>query len=569
MSVEATDAFPAVRGYLLWKGIVIYLKEKEFNLIDEPWIRVLDKKCHIVELSLSDALLHSQDCLILAGETEPQNVAVLRFMLAVLHSVYARVDENGNAAPLPDDPDAAKDRWNALLRKGSFSKKAITDYLKKWHERFWLFHPERPIMQAGCMTEGTIISAAKINGEISESENKDRFSAVCAGIGKNELSYSQAARWLLNLHLFDDKAIKSGDTAKARKAAGEDVPTVNIGWLGTGSPVYIQGDSLFETLMFNLIMINDGDVQNKPHPTWEYDTVKNEERFYINMPDNLAELYSTHFRRIHLIRSDSKDVVVMARCAVGDVINQGSLAKEPMTMLTKKKGRILFKSHDPSRQMWRDFGPLFIGSKTDSLKPGIIQWYQETVQDSVSDRFIRVTLASVKYDNKGSKIIDLFSDSLVVNAALLDTMNDDWRARIDNEINKCEKAADGLAAHALHVYIAAGGSANNELTTNSIKTKTRTEFYCLLDREFRSWIRSIDLSDNTDDYKDSKQAEWERLVYRIASDQAVKIAQKGGAKAIIGKIIGDGLSNIYASPKSMNILKGRLNKLYPNSYERT
>ena len=54
------------------------MTDKEFNLLDESWIRVMTKEHKIVELSLMDLLIHSQEYADFAGELEQQDIAILR-----------------------------------------------------------------------------------------------------------------------------------------------------------------------------------------------------------------------------------------------------------------------------------------------------------------------------------------------------------------------------------------------------------------------------------------------------------------------------------------------------------
>ena len=79
------------------------MNEIEFNLIDEPWIRVMDSNCNVSEVSLKDAILNAHNYKSLSGELPTQDIAVMRLMLAVLHTVYSRADENGNESPLEED----------------------------------------------------------------------------------------------------------------------------------------------------------------------------------------------------------------------------------------------------------------------------------------------------------------------------------------------------------------------------------------------------------------------------------------------------------------------------------
>ena len=112
------------------------MKEIEFNLLDEPWIRVLLPDYQVKEVSLTEALLKAHTYVDLAGELPTQDVAVLRLLLAVLLTIFLREDEKGNEAPL-EEPDAATDRWKALWNLGAFPEEPIRTYLETWHERFW------------------------------------------------------------------------------------------------------------------------------------------------------------------------------------------------------------------------------------------------------------------------------------------------------------------------------------------------------------------------------------------------------------------------------------------------
>ena len=122
------------------------MRDKEFSLLEEPWIRVLLPDCSVREVSLTDALVNAHRYRELAGEMSTQDMTVLRLLLAVLYAVFTRMDETGENAPLQTADDAL-DRWEALWNTGRLPEKPIRDYLTRWSERFWLFHPERPFYQ--------------------------------------------------------------------------------------------------------------------------------------------------------------------------------------------------------------------------------------------------------------------------------------------------------------------------------------------------------------------------------------------------------------------------------------
>lgn len=238
------------------------MTENEFNLLEEPWIRVRTPNCTLKEVSLTDALLHAHEYADLAGELPTQDVAVLRLLLAVLQTIFYRVDVEGTPSPLTDEEEAL-DRWGQLWEKKQLPEKPILDYLATWRDRFWLFHPERPFYQVAEAQIGTEYGAEKLNGEISESENKCRLFQSYGGAEKDSLTYSQAARWLLYLNGFDDTS---------SKPKGKGLPSVGAGWLGKIGLFLARGSTLAETLLLNLVLLKNGqELWSPPCPYWELD----------------------------------------------------------------------------------------------------------------------------------------------------------------------------------------------------------------------------------------------------------------------------------------------------------
>lgn len=164
------------------------MAEKEFNLQDEPWIRVVKADCTVREVSLREVLLNAHTYSSLAGEMPTQDIAVLRTLLAVVHTIFSRMDENGEKRAIQDVDDAL-DRWEALWNLGYFPEKPVQMYLEEWHERFYLFHPDKPFYQAKDAADGTKFKAAKLNGAISESGHKERLFSMRKGERKERLTY--------------------------------------------------------------------------------------------------------------------------------------------------------------------------------------------------------------------------------------------------------------------------------------------------------------------------------------------------------------------------------------------
>lgn len=244
------------------------MQEIEFNLLTEPWVRVRLPDNTVQEVSLTDALVHAQEYMDLAGEMPTQDAAMLRLLLAVLFTVFSRVNEVGEPEPLEDE-EAALERWGALWELKHFPEQPIRDYLEQWKDRFWLFHPERPFWQVPEAAIGTEYGAAKLNGEMSESSNKIRLFPLYAGAGKTEMTYAQAVRWLLSVNGYDDTSAKP---------KGKGLPSVGAGWLGKIGYIQASGENLFETLMLNLTLLKDGtECWGENKPCWELDAPKSAE----------------------------------------------------------------------------------------------------------------------------------------------------------------------------------------------------------------------------------------------------------------------------------------------------
>ena len=238
--------------------------------------------------------------------------------------------------------DEALARWKSLWQLGHFPEKPIRAYLAAWRDRFWLFHPERPFWQVPAAEIGTEYTAAKLNGELSESGNKLRLFSAYAGAGKAEMGYAQAARWLLYINGYDDTS---------SKPKGKGLPSPGAGWLGKLGLIQATGKNLFETLMLNLVLLRDGETLWQPAlPSWELEHSRSGERTEVPPPDNPAALLTLQSRRLLLHQSGDK--VVGYSLLGGDFFNRENAFCEQMTVCAdgKKCAALLLAPAPRSRQ---------------------------------------------------------------------------------------------------------------------------------------------------------------------------------------------------------------------------
>ena len=212
------------------------MQEIEFNLLTEPWVRVRLPDNTVQEVSLTDALVHAQEYMDLAGEMPTQDAAMLRLLLAVLFTVFSRVNEAGEPEPLEDE-ETALERWGALWELKHFPEQPIRDYLEQWKDRFWLFHPERPFWQIAELRNGIEFDGKKLNGERAQSGNKTPLFQSVSADACESLTYAQAARWLVHQNGYDERGGRPREGNKPRHG---------VGWLGQIGFVEIKGKNLFE-----------------------------------------------------------------------------------------------------------------------------------------------------------------------------------------------------------------------------------------------------------------------------------------------------------------------------------
>ena len=128
------------------------IMEHEFNLIDEPWIIVRNKDCSLREVSLNDLFIHAHEYTELAGETKTQDMAVLRLLLAVVHTVFSRYDLNGDDTDIESNSDILFDNWAEMWKNGKFFEELYNKFmhrLKCLYTKIKLAHPSDDIKNNG------------------------------------------------------------------------------------------------------------------------------------------------------------------------------------------------------------------------------------------------------------------------------------------------------------------------------------------------------------------------------------------------------------------------------------
>ncbi len=521
------------------------MREREFHLCREPWVCVMEKNYHIKKVTLDEAILHADQYRGLAGETESQNIAMLRLLLAVLHTVFSRKNEKGELEKIDSVKEALR-RWKAIWEKGSFPEEPIRDYFARWADRFWLFDPEHPFYQVPGI-QGTDAPAKKMNGALVESSNKIQLFSMRSGSKKEKLNYDEAARWLVYLQAFDDTAAKK--------------PSPKLCLVGSIGIVAAKGDSLFETLMLNLILLKDGqELWEEEKPSWEREKPVSEKLKEVPIPDNQAELLSLQCRRVLLHREDG--MVTGYTDAAGEYIEKESAFAEQMTFWNVKKGgkgveQYFPRQHDSSRQMWRDFSVL-LGSS--SRKPGIVSWITMLQSKRLlpKERFITFQIVGVEYGSMTCGVVDEFSDSLEFHASILDDLGKNWRKKIINEIERCDRLALIVGRLGRSLDKAVGGDGR------SAEKRTKEQAYYRMDLPFRQWLLQVQPEQNTEE-QHRYRMKWRNTSSTIIRNLGKELVDQAGSIAVVGRTVKEKINKRetewhYSAPEAFNYFLYQLRK---------
>lgn len=587
----------------------------KFNLLDEPWISVIvDDKGQTKEVSLKDLFENAHKYKGLAGEMKTQDFAMLRLLLAVLHTVFSRFDADGKKYEYiklddryrqiekvneDDEEDyienleiTLKETWIKLWERGQFPD-IIGEYLEKQRDRFFLFDEEYPFFQVRKkdITEdkinnktGTQTFGKDINRLITESGNKIAIFSPKTGNQKNLLQAAEIARWLITYHGYTGTAGKTKFVKRTNPSDKKYEEAYSVsnskGWLYDLGGIYIKGNNLYETLIFNLVLLHQekDDQLNLQIPCWEYevpDLIDKYLHLELFRPDNLASLYTAWSSAIY-IDPEQYDEENKSCCDFSCFIvklpevNHEDMFLEPMTIWKPKDSKKKTENekttpikHKSNESLWRSFGLLSLNHDSDSdikRTPGIIKWY-EKIKECVGERNINLYAVSMKDDGNATSWVpvdEVFDELELDNYVFFDVQENGWVTRISDAI---EKTKDVISI-TYRMYIRDINEIRNIESIGFINRQIE-EMYFIIDKPFKNWLLSLKPNDD----KDEKVNEWYEVLRDNIEKQAKSLLLKGNSRDYTGIVDGKfGIKNIATAYnkfiKNLNIKLPRKGENY-------
>lgn len=207
--------------------------ENRFNLIDEPWIPIVD----VGRVSLRQLFSHPEYRAL--GGNPVQKIALTKLLLAIAQAAYT-----------PEDDDD----WISLQPTGLAEK--CLEYIERWHDRFYLYG-EKPFLQMPAIASASIVSFGAVLAEVSTGNT----TVLTQSQVEKNLSDAEKSLLLVQLMGFglggkivDNSVILSLGyqgkySDKGKPSTGK--PSASLGLYGFLHN-FLQGKLLAETLWLNL-----------------------------------------------------------------------------------------------------------------------------------------------------------------------------------------------------------------------------------------------------------------------------------------------------------------------------
>lgn len=494
---------------------------QQFNLIDEPWIPIIDRS-GARDVGILQALVSAHELIEIDDASPLVSVALHRLLLAIMRRALK-------------GPAGFK-AWSELCKNGKFDSEVVEKYLEEWRDRFDLVSAEHPFYQvAGLSSEDTkpiselaLERACGNNATLfdhSSDETAVRWSAPTA------------ARYLVAAQSFAVGGGQCSDVTIGGKIEKRPNRTHAVAF--SGMNVWTQGATLFETLMINLTLaqFDEGD---KDKPPWELDRSHEYRDRWISAKkrrtvgsNGVVDNFTWQSRLVRLIpNDDSTGELTFSKIYFSQGRSLDESATDPMKVYfvpDKKEGRKTL-SLRVDKAPWRDAHAIFMlrSREEKESRPECFNVIARAKDEGVfsSQKLVTVRVAGMANDK--AKIFLWRSERMPVAPDVL--TDEDLIEHIDFLLKEAEKVALELNQRTRKVatfYLRQDSELKPDKDAVSDLTKTidpRPAYWARLERHFHKTL--IDLpEDKEEDASNWREggvsAEW-RAHLREEAERALR-----------------------------------------------
>lgn len=304
-----------------------------FNLVTEPWIKVLKDDGTNEMLSLKDVFEQADSIIELSNENIYVDASITLILFAIIYTAYSRQEE-------------LKQR---ILSSGKFEydAKTIVDYLDKHKDLFDMYDKKRPFLQV--TPEMELTTFAYIGGKDNEGNKTgkslkiltdNKFSLRDSDTNRTfdkldafSSSLNKKSQWSLEIKITDEITVRNFITYRLWHTASNGIPRVSTGLFtpptnkGSFALAFVKGSSLKDLFALNFKANN---LSEEQHPMWE-----------INPVDEWNELYEHRTEMDEVVYYD----ILNAGCGIARILTYSNVN----LYLDKANGIFRFGYHVPAK----------------------------------------------------------------------------------------------------------------------------------------------------------------------------------------------------------------------------
>lgn len=499
---------------------------KSFDLTTQPWVQLHMLDGAVVECSLREVFRLAPHARAVVGEISTMTFAMTRLLLAILHRAV------GGPA------DVA--HWIELWTADELPSAQTDAYLDHFAARFDLLHPAQPFYQVAGLRSGQdgISGLEKL---IADVPNNIPYFTTRTGRSLDAIDYAEAARWVVHAQAYETAGIKTGAIGDPRVKNGKGY-SIGTGWCGNIGGILVEGTTLRETLLLNLIADSHSAPEGDDLPVWERgpQTAAEEVTGGRDVQGPL-DAYTWQKARIRLVEDGGRITGLMV--CNGDrasLVNQHT--HEPMTGWRRSPNQEKLRElplaymprvHTPARGMWRGIAALLPSRSGDPraaagakrLVPGVIAWIDTLRNEgALDDRFVVCAHAfGVEYGTQSAVISEIVDDALSVHVALLGADAAALGEQVEQAVEVTDKLVWTLGTLAADVAVASGGDPEGP------RMEAMTEAYAALDAPFRSWLAPLDADTDPSEARTS----WDNTAQTVVRNLARSIVESAPAASMV------------------------------------
>ena len=478
---------------------------KAFQLLDEAWIPISGGS----KVGLKEALLQAHQWDRVEHLSPLVSISIYRLLLAILQRALRGPQNIGDCLE--------------LFKTGRFPADPISEYLERYRERFWLFHPEQPFYQMADLPRERFQDPWQRLASEYGSGNTSFLTNISlrekAPTLEGPIDFDEAACRLLEYQNFALGGLIKRFVTSAPAAPG-----------AAGVLILPEGKNLFEQLCQSLTPYKE-QFQGEDLPIWEQSPILRSQvdrkKICYQPIRGLTHWLTWFSRSIRLLPEDGqvRDIAL----AAGIVARGEPCHYEPMMcFIPDKKGNPRALSWRSGRGLWRDYHSLLPGDSSHNRISVIAQAqeiHHEFELDGASFRAYGVCT------NKG-KILSIRSESFnfpklahlpEVVAHLRDRLQE-----IDNVRSLLYSTGRVLAEELLKARARKVEEISPHTKTITALSQTfqhEDNFLPLAERRFKAYLARLpDDSDEYDRTHDQRIVTWRRHLIqdaRIAFEVAV------------------------------------------------